>query len=80
MTLSIFFHTFPTHLSTFLPILISAMVLPGDLESGFQEWTPPLSPEQIEHCKFKNAEVNRSLSLSPEQDPSEHEVVDFDVP
>ena len=38
----------------------------------------PLSSEQIEHCRFKNAEVNRSLGLSPEQDPSEDKILDFD--
>ena len=39
------------------------MVFPGDLESTLQELSPPLSPEQVELARLKNAEINTSLGL-----------------
>ena len=54
------------------------MVFPGDLESTLQELSPSLSPEQVEHARLKNAEINTSLGLSPE-DPSEDEILEFDI-
>jgi len=54
------------------------MVFPGDLESTLQELSPSLSPEQVELARLKNAEINTSLGLSPE-DPSEDEILEFDI-
>ena len=55
------------------------MVFPGDLETALQEDSTQLSPEVNLQARIKNDQINRSLSLSPEQDPSDEELMDFDV-
>ena len=55
------------------------MVFPGDLETALQEDSTQLSPEVNLQARIKNDEINRSLGLSPEQDPSDEELMDFDV-
>ena len=55
------------------------MVFPGELEPAFEELTEELSPEQLQHARLKNDEINRSLGFPPEQDPSDDEILDFDV-
>ena len=55
------------------------MVFPGELEPAFEELTEELSPEQLQHARLKNDEINRNLGLSPEQDPSDDEIMEFDV-
>ena len=55
------------------------MVFPGDLETALQEDSTQLSPEVKLQARIKNDEINRSLGLSPEQDPSDEELMDFDV-
>ena len=55
------------------------MVFPTELEPAVEEFTEELSPEELQHARLKNDEINRSLGLSTEQDPSDDEILDFDV-
>ena len=55
------------------------MVIPGELLPGLQEISVPLSPEKVQQARIKNAELNSTLGLSSELDPSADEFLDFEV-
>ena len=55
------------------------MVLPGKSETALEKFPEELSPEQLQHARLKHDEINRNLGISPEQDPSDDEIMDFDV-
>ena len=55
------------------------MVFPSELEPAVEELNEELSADELQHARLKNDETNRSLGFPPEQDPSDDEILDFDV-
>jgi len=55
------------------------MVFPSELEPAVEDLNEELSADELQHARLKNDEINRSLGFPPEQDPSDDEILDFDV-
>jgi len=55
------------------------VVFPSELEPAVEELNEELSADELQHARLKNDEINRSLGFPPEQDPSDDEILDFDV-
>ena len=54
------------------------MVFPSETKSVSDEESAPLSPEQFNLARLKSQQLDESLGLSPQKDPTEDEIFEDD--